>query len=320
MYNIFIDGQEGTTGLKISDHLEARGDLNLMKIPPEKRKDRDTKKAFLNDADLVILCLPDQVAVESVQLVSNQKTRIIDASTAFRTDDHWVYGLPEMSSRQRETIRNSRFVSNPGCYPTGFILALKPLIDKGFVSCDYPVTVHALSGYSGGGKKLINTYEDQEHTDSSVLSSRPYSFSLVHKHVPEMQKYSHLSYPPVFTPSVGNFYHGMLVNIPLFTHLFSRKADADDIRMLLQETYQNESFVKVMPSSTEVYLENGFLSPLGCNNTNSVEIFVSGHNDQILLTARLDNLGKGASGAAVQNLNIMLGFEEERTLKSSLSH
>jgi N-acetyl-gamma-glutamyl-phosphate reductase len=220
-----------------------------------------------------------------------------------------------MSPGQREIIRNSRFVSNPGCYPTGFILALKPLVNNGLVPEGYPVTVHALSGYSGGGKKLINTYEDQELTDSSVLSSRPYGFSLAHKHVPEMQKYTGLSYPPVFSPSVGNFYHGMLVNIPLFTHLFSGKAYVDDVRKMLQETYQNESFVKVMPSSAEEYLENGFLSPLGCNKTNRVEIFVSGHNDQILLTARLDNLGKGASGAAVQNLNIMLGFDEEKGLK-----
>jgi len=315
MYKVFIDGQEGTTGLEIKERLGGRGDIKLLEIPGDKRKDARVKKKFINQADLVILCLPDSVARESVALADNGTTRFIDASTAHRTDPDWVYGLPEMppfagdNCNQTEKIRNARFVANPGCYPTGFILMMRPMVGLGIIPQEYPATVHAVSGYSGGGKKMIQTHETRDEGRMEELAARPYGFSLTHKHVPEMQVYAGLSHAPVFTPSVGNFYKGMLVHVPLFPRLFKTRMDADRIRDKLKTVYAGEKFVRVMEDPTDHYLDQGFLSPLGCNDTNRVEIFVAGHEDQILVTARLDNLGKGASGAAVQNLNIMLGMD-----------
>ncbi len=322
MYKVFIDGQEGTTGLEIKDRLTGRSDIELLEIPGDKRKDIQVKKAFINGADLVILCLPDAVARESVALADNGSTRFIDASTAHRTHPDWVYGLPEMSpdpdqkGNQAEKIFNARFVANPGCYPTGFILMVRPLVGQGILPPDYPATVHAVSGYSGGGKKLIQVHESRDEGIMEELASRPYGFSLTHKHVPEMQAYTGLSHAPVFTPGVGNFYKGMLVHLPLFPRLFNTRIDADKLRAVLGNVYAQEKFVRVMEAPTDHYLDQGFLSPLGCNDTNRVEIFVAGHDDQILVTARLDNLGKGASGAAVQNLNIMLGMDPGTGLRA----
>ncbi len=320
MYKVFIDGQEGTTGLEIKDRLKDRRDIELLEIPGDLRKEARAKKEFINQANLVILCLPDAVARESVALADNGTTRFIDASTAHRTHPGWVYGLPELppspgdSRNQAEKIRHARFVANPGCYPTGFILMVKPLVDLGILPRDYPVTVHAVSGYSGGGKKLIQTHDTRDEGRMEELAARPYGFSLTHKHVPEMQGYAGLSHAPIFTPSVGNFYKGMLVHVPLFPRLFNTGMDADRLRAELQSVYAGEQFVNVMADPTDQYLDQGFLSPLGCNDTNRVEIFVAGHQDQILVTARLDNLGKGASGAAVQNLNIMLGMDPGKGL------
>ncbi|WDP92570.1 MAG: N-acetyl-gamma-glutamyl-phosphate reductase [Desulfobacter sp.] len=314
MYTVFIDGQEGTTGLEIKERLEGRKEIELLEIPGDKRKDPEVKREFINGADLVILCLPDAVAKESVALAEGGSTRFIDASTAHRTHPDWVYGLPEMSPvpEQAEKIRRARFVANPGCYPTGFILMARPLVDLGILPRDYPVSVHAVSGYSGGGKKLIARH--RAGGDAGELAARPYGFTLAHKHVPEMQAYAGLDNAPIFTPSVGDFYRGMLVHLPLHTRLLKRKTDADGLRAELRQVYGGQPFVRVMPDPTENYLDQGFLSPLGCNNTNRVDIFVSGHEDQILVTARLDNLGKGASGAAVQNLNIMLGMDQGKGL------
>ncbi len=315
MYKVFIDGQEGTTGLEIKDRLTGRADIELLEIPGDQRKDPRVKKEFINGADLVILCLPDAVAQESVALAENGTTRFIDASTAHRTHPDWVYGLPEMpplsgqDTAQAGRIKNARFVANPGCYPTGFILMVRPLVECGIIPRDYPATVHAVSGYSGGGKKLIQVHDTRDPDQMAELSARPYGFSLTHKHVPEMQVYAGLSHAPVFTPSVGNFYKGMLVHVPLLPRLFKTRVSPDKLRTALQTVYAREKFVKVMENPTDQYLDQGFLSALGCNDTNRVEIFVAGHGDQILVTARLDNLGKGASGAAVQNLNIMLGMD-----------
>ncbi|WP_022665117.1 N-acetyl-gamma-glutamyl-phosphate reductase [Desulfospira joergensenii] len=314
MYKIFIDGQEGTTGLQIKERLEAREDIELIEIPGDKRKDIEVKREIINHSDLVILCLPDAAARESVSLAENETPRFIDASTAHRTHEDWVYGLPEMEPDHRRKIAEARFVANPGCYPTGFILAVRPLIRLGIMPKDYPATVHALSGYSGGGKKLIAAHGSRPLEEVDRIASRPYGFSLKHKHIPEMQKYAGLTHAPVFSPQVGHFYNGMLVNIPLFPHLLNRKSTPDQIRDALIRYYENEPFVRVMEGPDEDHLEGPFLSPLGCNATNRVEIFVFGHEDQILLTSRLDNLGKGASGAAVQNLNIMMGAGEDTGL------
>lgn len=314
MKTVFIDGQEGTTGLQILDRLKERDDIELLEIPNEKRKDTGTKTTFLNEADLVMLCLPDQAAVESVGLITNPATKVIDASTAHRTSSDWVYGLPERSKEQREAVRNAQRVSNPGCYATGFILLIYPLVHQDIMPVDYPVTVHGASGYSGGGKKLIRIYEDPDKVEPDSFSYRPYALDLKHKHIPEMQRWTGLSNPPVFTPSVGNFYSGMLVSVPLVSKRLNKVVSAEKIRNILADYYDTEPFVKVMPFESNGYLENGFLSPTGCNGTNRVDIFVFGHEDQVLLVSRLDNLGKGASGAAVQNMNLMLNLEEDEGL------
>ena len=307
---IFVDGQEGTTGLQINERLQIRSDLQLLQIDPEKRKDADERKKRLNEADIVFLCLPDDAAMESVSLVQNDRTRIIDASTAHRTNDAWAYGLPELSPFHREKIRTSKRVSVPGCYATGFNILLHPLIKEGIVPKDYPVTCNAVSGYSGGGKKLIAQYEAAEASDESIKSPRFYAMGLKHKHIPEMHKVSGLIQPPLFTPIVGPYYKGMTVAIPLYSNLLPDKNSAASICEFLFSYYKGQQFIKVFPYGSEGALVNGFLDATGCNGTNMLEIYVGGGEEHILLTARLDNLGKGASGAAVQCMNIMLGLDE----------
>ncbi len=307
---IFVDGQEGTTGLQINERLQIRSDLQLLQIDPEKRKDADERKKRLNEADIVFLCLPDDAAMESVSLVQNDRTRIIDASTAHRTNDAWAYGLPELSPFHREKIRTSKRVSVPGCYATGFNILLHPLIKEGIVPKDYPVTCNAVSGYSGGGKKLIAQYEAAEASDESIKSPRFYAMGLKHKHIPEMHKVSGLIQPPLFTPIVGPYYKGMTVAIPLYSNLLPDKNSAASICEFLFSYYKGQQFIKVFPYGSEGTLVNGFLNATGCNGTNMLEIYVGGGEEHILLTARLDNLGKGASGAAVQCMNIMLGLDE----------
>lgn len=307
-HKVFVDGQEGTTGLKIHDYLSSRTDIEVLYIKSEERKDVDAKRALLNEADIVFLCLPDTAAKESVSLVTNSKTRIIDASTAHRTDANWTYGLPELNKNQRELIRNSHRVSVPGCYATGFAMTLYPLVNGGVVQKEYPITCFSVSGYSGGGKKLIEKYENGCY--SEVTSPKHYALKLNHKHLPEMQKITGLAYPPVFTPVVSNYYKGMTVSIPLLPRLLDKKLTAKDVRDYLSQYYASEPFVNVVPLDFEDYLENGYLDAEACNDTNRIDIFVFGNDDQILLTARLDNLGKGASGAAMQNMNIMLGLDD----------
>ncbi len=322
MYKVFIDGQEGTTGLEIRQHLARRKDVELLLIDEARRKDLSARKEYINAADVAILCLPDDMAKQSVGLLENSRTKIIDASTAHRTSKDWVYGLPELPFGPdgsdgipwSEKIAQARFVANPGCYPTGFVLMVNPLVARGMIPRDYPAVIHALSGYSGGGKKLIAAHSQPGVNEDENLACRPYGFAMNHKHLPEMKHVTGLSHLPLFCPSVGHFYRGMLVHVPLFSRLLEKHASADSIRAILAETYANEPFVRVMEPPMNQYLAQGFLSPLGCNHTNRVDIFVWGNEDQILLTARLDNLGKGASGAAVQNLNLMLGCEPEKGL------
>lgn len=309
-YKVFIDGQEGTTGLKINERLVYRTDLEILRIEPERRKDFEARRTLLNEADIVFLCLPDSASKESASLVTNNRTRIIDGSTAFRTDPEWVYGIPELSKNQRALIRDSRRVSVPGCHATGFNVALYPLIQEGIVPKDYPLTCHSITGYSGGGKKLIEQYEAADSNKDKLKSPRFYALNLNHKHLPEMQKVNGLLYRPIFTPVVADFYQGMVVVIPLMKKLLNRKVTAKELHELVASYYSTERFVRVMPFEPQDYLDNGYLDATGCNNTNRIEIYVFGDSEQILLLSRLDNLGKGASGAAVQNMNIMLGIDE----------
>lgn len=314
-FKVFVDGQEGTTGLKIRDHLANRSDILLFEIEPNKRKDANRKKDLLNEADIVFLCLPDAAAKESVAMVSSSKTKIIDPSTAHRTDPDWVYGIPELSQEQRERICKSKRLSVPGCHATGFIMALYPLIHKGIVPKSYPVTCYSLTGYSGGGRKLISAYENVDPAIKERLRGpRPYALGLTHKHVPEMQKHTGLEHPPIFMPVVDDFFQGMLVSIPLYRSMLKKQPGAKEIHSLLQNWYQGQKFVRVMPLFGAGALEDGFLNPLECNGTNRIEIFVFGNEEQILLISRFDNLGKGASGAAVQNMNLMLGLKEDEGL------
>jgi len=314
-FKVFVDGQEGTTGLKIRDHLSQRKDIQLLEIEPERRKDTARRKELLNEAEIVFLCLPDTAARESVAMISNPRTKIVDPSTAHRTDPNWVYGIPELSKEQRERIVNSKRVSVPGCHATGFIMPLFPLVSKGIVPRDYPVTCQSLTGYSGGGKKLISAYEDVDAaTREKLRGPRPYALGLAHKHLPEMQKHAGLENPPAFLPVVGNFYQGMLVSVPLFRRMLKNQIEAKEVHTALQSHYAGQKFVRVMPLFGEGYLNDGFLDPSECNGTNRIEIFVFGNAEQILLITRFDNLGKGASGAAVQNMNLMLGVKEDEGL------
>jgi N-acetyl-gamma-glutamyl-phosphate reductase len=309
---IFIDGQDGTTGLGIRERLATRHDVTVVEIPADRKKDADAKREAMRKADLVILCLPDAAAIDSVQVARGLDVRVIDASTAHRTAPGWAYGMPELSPETRHRIREARFVANPGCYPTGFLLAVRPLVDAQILPADYPVAVHALSGYSGGGKKLIASFAEHEaaYPGNRDWTAMPYSLTSTHKHVPEMQAFAGLSHPPIFCPIVGDYYQGMLVSVPLHARLLRKKTSLEAIHGVLAERYAGERFVRVMPLGDGDALIGGRLSPTPCNGTNDVQIFVFGDDEYPLLVARLDNLGKGASGAAVQNLNLMLGFDE----------
>ena len=310
---VFVDGQEGTTGLKIHEYLNKREDIEVLFIDSENRKDIEARRALLNEADIVFLCLPDVAAKESVSLISNKNTRVIDASTAHRTDINWTYGMPELNKNQREIIKNSYRVSVPGCHATGFVATLNPLVSQAVVPKDYPITAYSISGYSGGGKNLIKWCEENHF--SNMNSPKPYRFDLKHKHLPEMQKITGLDYEPVFTPMIANYYKGMSVTVPLFNRLLTKKYSVSDIHKILSEYYAGEDFINVVPLNIENYLEDGYLNVEANNDTNRLDIFVSGNEDQILITSRLDNLGKGASGAAIQNMNLMLGLEEKMGLR-----
>ncbi len=311
-YKIFVDGSEGTTGLQINERLSTRDDLTLIHIDPEKRKDMDERKLLLNSADIVFLCLPDSAAKESVALISNPSTKVIDASTAHRVNPKWCYGFPELSAEHREKIAKSHRVSVPGCYATGFISLMYPCISMGMINADYPVNTHAVSGYSGGGKKLINQYQTQ--FEERLETPQLYALGLSHKHIPEMKDICGLQYAPIFSPLVCNYYKGMSVCVPIHTRLLSKKYSVEDFHASLENYYSKEGFVKVMPLGSENLLPNNFINANKVNDTNNIEIYVTGNDDQIMLTAVLDNLGKGSSGAAVQCMNIMLGLDESTGL------
>ena len=303
---VFIDGQAGTTGLELAARLRAHETIDLIEIDEASRKDPDARRSFFERADVTVLCLPDDAAREAATLTSN--CRLLDASTAHRVHDDWAYGMPELCDASRHRIQTAERVSNPGCYPTGFILSVRPLIDAGWLSAEIPLRLHAVSGYSGGGNKLIDAFAGR--SDGPYLTT-PYGLTLEHKHVPEMRAYSGTSSTPLFNPMVGHFYKGMLVHVPLFTREFERRVTADDVTRLLAERYADEPFVDVFPTAPiDCALDDGFLSPTVANGTNRIDLMVFGHDEQITIVTRYDNLGKGASGAAVQNLNLMLGLPE----------
>ena len=312
-YKVFIDGQEGTTGLMIHDRLQGRPEIEMLRIDTELRKDPEAKRSLYERADATVFCLPDQASREAFELAKQTHVRVIDASTAFRTAPGWVYGLPELCSGQRDDVRNAAYIANCGCYAAGFILSLRPLVNAGVVAEDHTVTCSAISGYSGGGKKLIQAFESDPGV---IVPPKPYALGLRHKHLPEMKYYTALQQPPLFMPVVGHFYQGMLVSIPLFTGTLKKNVNKKDVQQIWQDYYAQEPFIRVMPVDDDAVLENGFLSPLECNNTNRAELFVFGNDDQLVLTTRLDNLGKGASGTVVQCLNLMFGLEETAGLKT----
>ena len=312
-YKIFVDGQFGTTGLKIHEMLSGRDELEILKIAEKEKKSPKIKQAFLNQADLVFLCLPDNASRETMQYITDHRTKVIDASTAHRTDREWTYGIPELNPLQREKIKNSSRVCVPGCHATGFIMALNPLIENHIVSKGQKLICHSITGYSGGGKGMIDVYEDPKNFDK-VNSQRPYALNLDHKHLPEMQYVLGLETPPLFTPSVGNFKQGMLVMAYLVKDQLPSGVSGQEIVEVYSKYYENSLFVKIIENTGD-YLDEGLLDAKACNNTNRIEISLYENPDYIVIISCLDNLGKGASGAAVQNMNIMLGLDENLGLK-----
>lgn len=316
MKKVFVDGSSGTTGLQIHERLSKYNDIEIITIDHDKRHDPAERAKCLNSADLVFLCLPDNAAKEAVGLISNPDTKVIDASTAHRVASGWTYGLPELSKKQREAIKGSKRVANPGCHATAFILSVYPLVAGNVMPPDYPVSCQSLTGYSGGGKLLIEKYESNNGKNDYIKAPRAYSLTLNHKHLPEMTVYSGLKEAPVFVPIIGNNYKGLAVMVPLHTKLLSKQLNARDIHELLLDYYKDEKFVKVMPYEDDTVLFEGAVDITACNDTNRAEIFVFGNTakESALIFTRLDNLGKGASGAAIQNMNLMLGYDEDYNL------
>lgn len=313
MTKVFIDGQEGTTGLKILERFKDRNDIELLKIDPEKRKDANERKKLINSSDFTFLCLPDAAAIEAVSLVENPKTRIIDASTAHRTNPDWAYGFPELSAQHREKIKNAKRVAVPGCYASGFLSMAYPLIAHEILPKDYPVTIHAISGYSGSGKKGIAQYEAADRA-KEFNTPRQYALTQNHKHLPEMQIISGLNYRPMFNPYVCDYFAGMVVSLPLHTRLLSKKCTPNDVKQMFDEHYNGSAFISVAEVNGTDVLTNGFIGANELENTNRMQIIVCGNDEQILVCSRFDNLGKGASGAAVQCLNIMMDVDEKTGL------
>ena len=309
-YKVFVDGQEGTTGLQINEYLAKRADVTLLKIDSDKRKDLAERKRLINESDVTFLCLPDDAAMESVALVDNPNTCIIDASTAHRVNPAWTFGLPELAKDQRAKIRASKRIANPGCHASAFILALKPLVAAGLLPVDTQIAANSITGYSGGGKKMIADYEAASASPTQLKAPRSYALGLAHKHLPEMCAYTGLTAAPIFQPIVGPFYKGLAVTAYLHPKQFTRPASPADVQKILADYYAGEAFIRVAPLDLDGNTDGGFFNVEACNDTNRVDLFVFGNDERMLLIARLDNLGKGASGAAVQAMNVHLGVEE----------
>lgn len=312
-YKVFIDGKEGTTGLRIYERFQNRDDIEIINISDELRKDPNERKKCINSSDITFLCLPDDAAIEATNLCENPKTKIIDASTAHRTNPLWAYGFPELGQDFYNKIKNSNRVAVPGCYASGFMSIVYPLVKLGICNNDYPFSANAISGYSGAGKKAIKQYEDSSR-DHKYDAPRLYAMSQMHKHLKEMQYIPGLKNKPLFNPYVCDFLQGMLVTIPLYTNLLNKKLSPLEIHDKLEEFYKDSDFVRVMPYY-ETGTEDGFISANHLSGLDYLEIYVAGNEERINITACLDNLGKGASGAAIECMNIMLCLDPKTGLK-----
>ena len=321
-FTVFVEGQEGTTGLRIHEYLAQRRDVEVLRIDPERRKDTAERARLLNAADVAFLCLPDGAAREAAALVTNPRTCLIDASTAHRTAPGWVFGLPELAPGQRDAIRAAKRIANPGCHASAFILLLRPLVDAGLVPAGHAVSATSISGYSGGGKKMIEQYvaAAASGAEPALTSPRLYALSLTHKHLAEMMAHTGLNTAPIFMPMVGNFYKGLAVTVPLQLGSLgnsqsnsqgnSQGVTPEAVHAALAARYAGERFIRVMPLRDPETLASGFFEVQACNDSNRVDIIVFANETQVILAARLDNLGKGASGAAVQTMNVHLGLDE----------
>ena len=308
-FTVFVDGQEGTTGLRIHDYLAARADIEVLKIDADKRKDPGERARLLNAADVAFLCLPDVASREAAFMVINPQTCLIDASTAHRTAPGWAFGLPELARGQRGAIQASKRIANPGCHASAFILAVRPLVDAGLLPRDATVSATSITGYSGGGKAMSAEYE-QQPLPAHLAAPRPYALGLMHKHLPEMAAHTGLATPPVFMPIVSSFYKGLAVSVPLHLSQLKPGTTPEDLHAALTAHYDGERFIRVMPLRDAATLEAGGFDVQACNDTNRVDLFVFASDTQAVVMARLDNLGKGASGAAVQCMNVHLGLDE----------
>lgn len=309
---VFIDGSEGTTGLRINERFKRRDDIELLHITPELRKDPDERKKLINASDITFLCLPDEAARESVALVENEDVVIIDASTAHRTEEGWAYGFPELSDTHRSAIKSGKRIAVPGCYASGFISLVYPLIAGGILSRDYPVSSFALSGYSGAGKRTIAAYESEDRP-AELSSGREYALTQQHKHLKEMKKITGLARTPLFSPIIDDYYSGMVVSVPFYADMLSKRQTTESLLDYYASYYQNQRFIQVSAPDDSV-AAGGFLAGNGLSGWDGLKIYVTGNEERIVVSSQFDNLGKGASGAAIQCMNIILGCDEAKGL------
>ena len=309
---IYIDGQEGTTGLRIFERFASRDDIEILTIDPALRKDADERKKLINASDITFLCLPDAAAREAVSLVDSDHVRIIDASTAHRTAEGWAYGFAELSPAHREAIAVGKRIANPGCHATGFVSLVYPLVAAGVLPKETALSCFSLTGYSGGGKKMIAQYHD-ENRDAALGSPRIYGLTHMHKHLPEMQKVCGIDHAPLFSPIVADYYAGMLVSVPLMSAQLCGVDKLSQLHECYADAYAGQKMIRIMPLSAQADV-GGFLASNGCAGWDGLEIYVTGNDERMMVCARFDNLGKGASGAAVQSMNIMLGCDEAKGL------
>ena len=309
---VFIDGSEGTTGLRINERFQNRDDIKLLHINPELRKDPNERKKMMLASDITFLCLPDEAAKESAALAANEDVVIIDASTAHRTQEGWAYGFPELSEAHRSAIKNGKRIAVPGCYATGFISTVYPLIAGGILPKDYPISSFAISGYSGAGKKTIAVYESEDRP-RELSSGREYALTQQHKHLKEMKKITGLARTPLFSPIIDDYYSGMLVSVPLYADMLAKKETPESLLDYYAEYYKNQRFIQVSAADDAV-AASGFLAGNGLSGWDGLKIYVTGNEERIVLSAQFDNLGKGASGAAIQCMNIVLGCDEAKGL------
>ncbi len=310
---VFIDGSEGTTGLRIFERFQERDDVEIIRINPELRKDPAERAKMINASDITFLCLPDAASVEAVSLCTNPDVKIIDASTAHRTNPDWAYGFPELSEAFKEKIMTGKRIAVPGCHASGFVACVYPLVSSGIMPKDYPVVCFSLTGYSGGGKKMIAQYED-ENRPEELYAPREYGLTQMHKHLKEMKEITGLDTAPIFTPIVDDYYSGMVVSVPVFTGRLARKLTLSELRDFYRDYYAKKKFIHVL-NEEETAALGGFLSGNGRSGWDGMDIIVTGNDERITVNARFDNLGKGASGAAIQCMNLAIGAEEETGLK-----